>query len=248
MIDEGAEKFEPPLRVQARDRDKTSKITYSIVEGNKMGIFRIDSDSGEITIAKRAPVDMSNSTNGGDSISLTVQASDGTFSDKALISITVRDVNNNAPAFAHDLYTASIPELSPVGKQYIASLSRALPRILFNRRETVCSAIQFYIPIHAFLHKLLFFMNNVGTVVEELTATDADSGINAELVYRIQKGGFNDFAVNETSGAVFVSRKLDYDQRNTYHVEVIAFDKGIYRHFNLLNFRSCDINRMKMFV
>nr|OXU29140.1 hypothetical protein TSAR_006401 [Trichomalopsis sarcophagae] len=179
VIDEGAEKFEPPLRVQARDRDKTSKITYSIVEGNKMAIFRIDSDSGEITIAKRAPVDMSNSTNGGDSISLTVQASDGTFSDKALISITVRDVNNNAPAFAHDLYTASIPELSPVG-----------------------------------------------TVVEELTATDADSGINAELVYRIQKGGFNDFAVNETSGAVFVSRKLDYDQRNTYHVEVIAFDKG----------------------
>ena len=48
-------------------------------------------------------------------------------------------------------------------------------------------------------------------------------------MYRIQKGAFNDFAVNETSGAVYVSRKLDYDQRNTYHVEVIAFDKGKYR-------------------
>lgn len=62
--------------------------------------------------------------------------------------------------------------------------------------------------------------------MEEVTATDADSGVNAELVYRIQKGAFDDFAINETTGVVTVSRKLDYDEKNTYHVEVIAFDKG----------------------
>ncbi|XP_014205128.1 cadherin-87A [Copidosoma floridanum] len=174
VIDEGAEKFEPALRVQARDRDKTSKISYSIVGGNELGIFAVDSDSGELSLAKRAPVDAANG-----SVVLFVQASDGNFSDRTVVTINVRDVNNNAPAFAHDLYTASIPEISPIG-----------------------------------------------TIVEELTATDADSGINAELVYRIQKGAFNDFSVNKTTGAVFVSHKLDYDQRNTYHVEVIAFDKG----------------------
>lgn len=65
-----------------------------------------------------------------------------------------------------------------------------------------------------------------GTVVEEVTATDADTGINAELVYRIQKGAFDDFTINETTGVVTVFRKLDYDNKNTYHVEVIAFDKG----------------------
>lgn len=65
-----------------------------------------------------------------------------------------------------------------------------------------------------------------GTVVEEVTATDADTGINAELVYRIQKGAFDDFTMNETTGVVTVFRKLDYDNKNTYHVEVIAFDKG----------------------
>lgn len=59
-----------------------------------------------------------------------------------------------------------------------------------------------------------------------MTAFDADSGVNAELIYRIQKGASNDFSINETTGAVFVFRKLDYDQRNTYHVEIIAFDKG----------------------
>ena len=57
-------------------------------------------------------------------------------------------------------------------------------------------------------------------------ATDADSGINAELLYRIQKGAFDDFSINETTGILTVSRKLDYDERNTYHVEVIALDGG----------------------
>ncbi|CAL1682791.1 unnamed protein product [Lasius platythorax] len=175
VVDEGAEKFEPELKVQARDKDKTSKITYALVGGNELGLFAVDPDTGEITV--RNPVDMTNATH--DWIALTIQASDGIFVDSALVNITVRDVNNNAPVFPHDIYTASIAEISPIG-----------------------------------------------TVVEEVTATDADSGVNAELVYRIQKGAFDDFAVNETSGVVTVSRKLDYDEKNTYHVEVIAFDKG----------------------
>lgn len=62
--------------------------------------------------------------------------------------------------------------------------------------------------------------------MEEITATDADSGVNAQLTYRIQKGAFDDFSINETTGLVYVSKKLDYDTRNSYHVEVIAFDAG----------------------
>jgi hypothetical protein len=114
VIDEGAEKFEPPLQVQALDRDKTSKITYSLIESNKMDIFNIDSESGEIMIAKRGPVHMANFS--GDYILLTVQASDGTFNDKATISIIVLDVNNNAPMFTRKFYTASISEISRIGK------------------------------------------------------------------------------------------------------------------------------------
>lgn len=177
VVDEGAEKFEPELKVQARDKDKTSKITYTLIDGNKMGLFSIDPDTGVITIANKGPVDITNSSH--DWIALTVQASDGAFTDNTTVNITVRDVNNNSPVFPHDLYTASIPELSAPG-----------------------------------------------TIVEEILATDADSGINAELTYRIQKGAFDDFSINETTGTVSVSRKLDYDERNTYHIEVIAFDGG----------------------
>lgn len=112
MVDEGAEKFEPELKVQARDKDKTSKITYALVGGNELGLFAVDPDTGEVTV--RRPVDMTNATH--DWIALTIQASDGIFVDSALVNITVRDVNNNAPVFPHDIYTASIAEISPIGE------------------------------------------------------------------------------------------------------------------------------------
>lgn len=113
VIDEDAEKFEPQLKVQARDKDKTSKITYAIVGGNELGLFAIDQDSGEITIKNKGPVNLTHSSH--DWIALVIQASDGIFVDSALVNITIRDVNNNAPVFLHELYTASIPEISPIG-------------------------------------------------------------------------------------------------------------------------------------
>lgn len=114
VVDEGADKFEPELKVQARDRDKTSKITYSIIDGNDSGFFVIDGNTGEIQIAGKGPVDLTNSTQ--DWIALSVQASDGTFSDNAIVNVTVRDVNNNAPVFPQDVYTANVPEIAPIGK------------------------------------------------------------------------------------------------------------------------------------
>lgn len=112
VVDEGAEKFEPELRVQARDKDKTARILYDLVGGNELGLFDVDSLTGEIAI--KSPVDMTNATH--DWIALTIQANDGIFVGSTLVNITVRDVNNNAPVFPIDIYTASIAEISPIGK------------------------------------------------------------------------------------------------------------------------------------
>ncbi|XP_067636828.1 cadherin-87A [Eurosta solidaginis] len=68
--------------------------------------------------------------------------------------------------------------------------------------------------------------SEIGTSVEKLEAQDLDSGINAEIRYRIEHGSFNDFGIDERTGDVFVSRKLDYDRRNTYQIEVLAMDLG----------------------
>lgn len=176
IIDEGAMKFEPDLIVQARDIDKTSELTYSIIAGNINNLFSIEPQTGKIIVANINGLDMTNVPI--NNIVLTVEANDGKYTNTCAVNITVRDVNNNAPVFNRDSYVTSVLENSPIG-----------------------------------------------TSVETLTATDADSGINAEIKYRIQKGAFDDFNISET-GLVSVARKLDYDRRNTYNIEIIGVDQG----------------------
>ena len=107
------------------------------------------------------------------------QATDGKYSSNATVSITVNDVNNNAPVFQESQYHATILENS---------------------------------------------MRN--TEVQSVIAHDSDSGSNAEVKYQILKGGFGDFHINEDTGVVYVSQKLDYDRHSNYSIEIIAFDAG----------------------
>lgn len=65
-----------------------------------------------------------------------------------------------------------------------------------------------------------------GTSVQQIHATDQDSGINAEIRYRIQQGSFDDFVIDPLSGLVTIGRKLDYDRRNMYQIEIVAADLG----------------------
>jgi hypothetical protein len=67
----------------------------------------------------------------------------------------------------------------------------------------------------------------VGTPIEEVMATDADYGPNAEISYRIQKGAYNDFEIDATSGLITTVGQLDYDRRDSYSIEVVAVDGGV---------------------
>ncbi|CAG2057651.1 unnamed protein product, partial [Timema podura] len=182
-IDEGATKFDPPLRVQARDPDKSSEITYHILEGNINNLFAIDMHSGEITVVNAFGLDMTNVSS--DIISLVVEAKDEKFSSSATVHISVRDVNNNQP--------------------------------VFYQRELRCFNTGRHASSVLFQH--LLFKHWPRTSVEQTQATDADSGVNADLSYVIQKGGY--------TGLVKVASNLDYDRRNIYNIEIIAVDHGI---------------------
>ncbi|XP_066907242.1 cadherin-87A [Halyomorpha halys] len=177
IIDEGSNKFEPPLNVQARDIDKTSEVIYSIVDGNINNLFSIDPHSGEVTVTDRNGLDMTNVSS--DTIHLIIQAFDGVFKVDCSADITVLDVNNNQPIFEQSEYTITVPEDSPTG-----------------------------------------------TSVETVVAHDADTGINSKLLYRIEKGGFDDFGIDNRTGVVSVISKLDYDRRNNYLIHIIAVDGG----------------------
>ena len=68
--------------------------------------------------------------------------------------------------------------------------------------------------------------SEVGVIVEQVKATDADYGINAQLTYRIQQGAYDDFAIDATTGEVTLSGKLNFDTRPEYQLEIVAVDGG----------------------
>lgn len=67
----------------------------------------------------------------------------------------------------------------------------------------------------------------LGATILRVNATDLDTGVNAEIRYRIQQGSFDDFSINNRTGVVTITRKLDYDKRNTYQMELVAADQGL---------------------
>ncbi|KAF2367181.1 Cadherin [Trinorchestia longiramus] len=58
----------------------------------------------------------------------------------------------------------------------------------------------------------------IGSAVMQVQATDGDVGENAAISYRIQRGAFQDFSMNATTGVLTVARPLDYDTRDTYNI------------------------------
>lgn len=66
-----------------------------------------------------------------------------------------------------------------------------------------------------------------GSVVEQVSASDADTGENAVISYRIQRGGYDDFAIDSETGVITVARKLDFDRRQSYDIEILATDGGM---------------------
>ncbi|CAH2085946.1 unnamed protein product [Euphydryas editha] len=114
-IDEDAVKFEPELIVQARDVDTTSDIRYSIAYPPNSP-FWIEPVSGRISVLGHAVL---NSTE-NNKIVLTVLATDGIHNSTCKVEITIRDVNNHAPAFETDKYDANIAEDAPVGTEVAA--------------------------------------------------------------------------------------------------------------------------------
>ncbi|XP_062375049.1 cadherin-23 [Sardina pilchardus] len=66
-----------------------------------------------------------------------------------------------------------------------------------------------------------------GVVVTQLSASDADSGANGWLLYRLESGAQDRFVVDALSGAVLVGNAtLDREERASYRLIVMATDRG----------------------
>ncbi|XP_078678305.1 protocadherin Fat 4-like [Branchiostoma floridae x Branchiostoma belcheri] len=67
----------------------------------------------------------------------------------------------------------------------------------------------------------------VGSTVAPVTATDADSGTNAQVSYTIIAGNQeNKFVVNQADGPLLLASSLDRESNDTYNITVRAYDGG----------------------
>ncbi|MFT7806101.1 cadherin-23 [Arapaima gigas] len=66
-----------------------------------------------------------------------------------------------------------------------------------------------------------------GVVVTQLSASDADSGSNGWLLYRLESGAQDRFIVDSLSGAILVGNAtLDREERDSYQLVIVATDRG----------------------
>jgi hypothetical protein len=75
--------------------------------------------------------------------------------------------------------------------------------------------------------------SSVGTMVEQVQATDADSGDNARLSYLIESGAYEHFDIDPKTGAIDVAAKLDFDRKPEYKIRVLAVDAGKLNEINI---------------
>lgn len=214
VIEEGDERIEPPIRVEAIDADASSVVSYSIVEGNFEGLFSINNLTGEIQLtrpirishddaaasASAREIAFASNVAGGqvgyedlvmrqqqhqfNKMTLIVQATDGQYTANATIRIDVLDSNDNAPKFLRAQYLADLHEASASPGQHVITVR----------------------------------------------AIDADRGNNARVSYRIERGSYNQFEIDDTSGVISVSRQaheFDAAKRDNYTLEVVAYDHGM---------------------
>jgi len=70
----------------------------------------------------------------------------------------------------------------------------------------------------------------MGTSVLRVSAYDPDDGDNAAVMYRRavddRSTSADAFAVNETTGEVFVNGSIDYETRRVHELTVVAEDRG----------------------
>lgn len=67
----------------------------------------------------------------------------------------------------------------------------------------------------------------IGELVSSVTATDSDSGDNADLHYSITgTNNHGTFSISPNTGSIFLAKKLDFETQSIYKLNITAKDKG----------------------
>ncbi|KAI5746071.1 hypothetical protein M8J76_016948 [Diaphorina citri] len=258
-------------------------LTYMIPAGVADDMFKIDAETGVVTLARsldRETVDQYN---------LVVHVTDSKSGDydTTNVFITILDVNDNAPEFkSGSCYPITIPENSEAANvhSFIATdldlglnsqitysitggnlgnkfhidphtgqlTARSLDRELQAKYYLVISAqdkgsnpgplvgtcnTTIIVedqndnnPIFPVSQYSLSIPEDVpvGTVVQVVSASDADLGVNSKLVFSLSNETDASFHIDNTTGAITTTTLFDRESRSSYYFLVVATDGGRY--------------------
>ncbi|XP_071817220.1 cadherin EGF LAG seven-pass G-type receptor 2-like isoform X4 [Apostichopus japonicus] len=68
-----------------------------------------------------------------------------------------------------------------------------------------------------------------GEYVITIQAVDPDEGLNAHIIYNLQDGDTNSFAIDSRSGVITTSIPLDYEEKSEYRVKVRATSSPFFK-------------------
>lgn len=127
------------------------------------------------------------------------------------LTITVTDLNDNAPRFASPRYTAYVPDSTGKGACSLSSF-RLFKIYVYTLGLFNCYRVRFMYS---------------GDFVFGAKATDDDDGDNSRIVYRLHGKDSHRFAVDPHSGVIRAQEKLASGDRNMYQLQIEASDSGV---------------------
>uniref|UniRef100_A0A3P8YCB2 FAT atypical cadherin 3a n=1 Tax=Esox lucius TaxID=8010 RepID=A0A3P8YCB2_ESOLU len=232
------------LRVYAASKDigTNAEITYSIRSGNEHGKFHIHPLSGAITVSK--PLDFETCKD----YFLTVEARDGgtpPLSAVTTVNINLTDVNDNAPVFSRDIYTAVISEDATIGESIVkvgqvgsSKWSREVSgyslvvRALDSGAPPMSSTVTVNIDISdindnpptfspANLTTVIQENKPIGTSILQLSVIDLDSSHNGPpFEFRILSGNEGGEFTLERDGTLLANQVFRRDLATEYVIQV----------------------------
>lgn len=283
-VNEHAQNGTSVFRVVAYDSDigSNADISYSVLSGNGLHWFNIESTSGLITTAKSLDRELV------PQFSLTVLAQDHgvpPLNSTCVVLVTVDDVNDNVPRFNQSDFNATLPENMEPGATVI-TLQATDEDVGANGNVTymIDSTLQvivntfsigqtsgilstkvkldrerrsFYdIPIiardqgvtqgssstlvhvqvtdindnHPIFYPITYVesvsSNSQPSNITQITATDADEGINGRIIFSIANGSDGKFSIDGSSGVLRTLTPLDPTVKGFYKLSIAAHDMG----------------------
>lgn len=194
-------------QITATDADTVdTQLEYSIVAGNDEKMFIIDSKNGRIYTAAVLDYEVRKSYD------LLVQVSDGINTAVAPLLVNLVDINDNPPAFTHEFYNFTVSLCDSI---FVVNLINSV-LLFFVCFRLAAAVVQIAEEMAANV--------TVGTI----SATDKDSGKNADLHYSIIGEYANSlFAIEQKTGNIKTKAKLDREVDAKVDFLVIVYDGGI---------------------